>query len=193
MNYAPKLFGEPATGTPPPDGDPHHRKAALVGAVGAETEQAVDAGKAGWIGQHFGREALAALACAPTPRPAPPRHRRASRSAPARRHIWCGSGRRSCGNRTDPARHKGRPARPGSRTPADCPTGPCRATGCSSDWRRRRSAHRPSPPPNSPSSAMQQRIGLTRAPAPRCAPAARDRRRISRTRRRGRRVAAPPA
>src|SRR5260370_122984 len=31
----------------------HHCKAALVGAVGAETKQAVDAGKAGGIGQHL--------------------------------------------------------------------------------------------------------------------------------------------
>src|ERR1700754_1333495 len=40
---------------------PHDRKAAFVGAVGAETEQAVDAGKAGWVGQHFRRKPLAAL------------------------------------------------------------------------------------------------------------------------------------
>ena len=39
--------------------DPHHREAAFVGAVGAEAEQAVDAGKAGWIGQHIGGEPLA--------------------------------------------------------------------------------------------------------------------------------------
>src|SRR5258707_7963569 len=41
--------------------DAHHGKAALVGAVGAETKQPVDAGKAGWIGQDFGREPLRPL------------------------------------------------------------------------------------------------------------------------------------
>src|SRR3954453_19247861 len=40
---------------------PHDGKAAFVGAVGAEPEQAVDAGEAGWIGQHLRRETLAAL------------------------------------------------------------------------------------------------------------------------------------
>src|SRR5262249_51954908 len=40
-------------------GDPHHREPALVGAVGAETEQPVDAGKAGGAGERIRRELLA--------------------------------------------------------------------------------------------------------------------------------------
>src|SRR4029077_18543938 len=35
-------------------GDTHHGEAPLVGAVGAEAEQPVDPGKAGWAGQHIG-------------------------------------------------------------------------------------------------------------------------------------------
>src|SRR5665213_4424262 len=42
-------------------GHAHHRKPALIGAVGAEPEQAVDAGKAGWIGQYLGRKPLLPL------------------------------------------------------------------------------------------------------------------------------------
>ena len=42
-------------------GDLHHRKAALVGAVGAESKQAVDAGKARRVGQRFRRKTLRAL------------------------------------------------------------------------------------------------------------------------------------
>ena len=58
-SYAPKTLRR--TGdrlTPPPVADAHHREAALVGAVGAEAKQPVDAGKARRIGQHFRREAL---------------------------------------------------------------------------------------------------------------------------------------
>src|SRR5436309_15501325 len=40
---------------------PHHGQAAFVGAVGAEAEQTVDTGEAGWIGQHFRRKPLGAL------------------------------------------------------------------------------------------------------------------------------------
>ena len=87
----------------------------------------------GWSAHR--RKPLRRPAFAPVPRPAPPRHRRASRCAPARRRIWRGSGRRRRGSRTDRAPHKGRPARPGSRTRADCPTARCRAAGCSADWR----------------------------------------------------------
>src|SRR6266403_1962869 len=41
--------------------DLHDCKAALVGAVGAESKQPIDAGKAGWIGQDFRREPLRPL------------------------------------------------------------------------------------------------------------------------------------
>ena len=60
----------------------------------------------------------------------------------------------SCGSPTDRARHRDRPAAPGSRTPADCPTDRCRAAGCCANSSPRRSAHPRSPPPNSPSSAI---------------------------------------
>ena len=39
----------------------HDRKTALVCAVSTEPKQAIDAGKAGRIGQHFRREPLSAL------------------------------------------------------------------------------------------------------------------------------------
>src|ERR1700747_113658 len=39
--------------------DSHHREPAFIGAVGAEAEETVDAGKAGWVGQDVGRIALA--------------------------------------------------------------------------------------------------------------------------------------
>ncbi len=58
---APKLFGEPATGTGAARADAHDRQAALVGAVGAEAKQAVDAGKARRVEQHVGLETLPAL------------------------------------------------------------------------------------------------------------------------------------
>ena len=127
-------------------GDLHHRKAALVGAVGAESEQAVDAGKAGRIGQRFRRKTLRALRSTAR-RPARPRHRPALRCAPGRRRIWRGSGRRRRGSPTDPARHRARPAARGSRRRADCPTARCRATGCCANSRPPRSAHPPSPRP----------------------------------------------
>src|SRR5258708_10006308 len=41
--------------------DLHDRKATLIGAVGAETKQPIDAGKAGWICQDFRREPLRPL------------------------------------------------------------------------------------------------------------------------------------
>ena len=88
---------------------------------------------------------------------------------------------------------RGRPAAPGWRTRADCPTGRCRAAGCFSDW----------PPAAVSASATcthgvavvgdEQRIGRTAAPAPRCAPARRGRRRIFRTRRCVRSCGRPPA
>ena len=61
LRYAPKLFGEPATADAAAGGDLHHREAALVGAVGAESEQPVDAGEAGRIGQRLRRKTLRAL------------------------------------------------------------------------------------------------------------------------------------
>src|SRR5690242_16222451 len=39
----------------------HYREPALIGAVGAETEQAVDAGETRGVGEHVGREARGAL------------------------------------------------------------------------------------------------------------------------------------
>src|SRR5207249_11151842 len=42
-------------------GDLHHGKPTFIGAVGAESEQAVDAGKARRVGQRFRRKTLAAL------------------------------------------------------------------------------------------------------------------------------------
>src|SRR6202022_918368 len=39
----------------------HDSQAAFVAAVGAETEQAVDAGESGRVGQHLGRKPLPAL------------------------------------------------------------------------------------------------------------------------------------
>ena len=90
--------------------DPHHRKAALVGAVGAEAEQAVDAGKARRIGQRFRRKTLPAL-------------RSRQRGDQRDRVIGerCGThgigavfgavaAGESCGSPTDPARHRARPA-----------------------------------------------------------------------------------
>ena len=50
----------------------------------------------------------AALVSAPAPRPVLPRHRQGLRCAPARRRIWCGSGRRRRGSLTDLARRTGR-------------------------------------------------------------------------------------
>ena len=77
----------------------HHREPALVGAVAAEAEQPVDAGKARRIGQHLLGEALRALRLAPAPRPAPPRHRRASRCAPGPGRSARDSAPRNCGSR----------------------------------------------------------------------------------------------
>src|SRR6266576_7199759 len=42
-------------------GHPHYREAALVGAIGAETKQPIDAGEAGGVSQRFRRKALSAL------------------------------------------------------------------------------------------------------------------------------------
>src|SRR5690242_11066529 len=42
-------------------GDLHHRESALIAAVGAEPEQAIDAGKSRGVGERFRRKTLAAL------------------------------------------------------------------------------------------------------------------------------------
>ena len=127
--------------------DAHHGKAALLcRRRGNETARQCRQSRMDWSGLRA--RTVAALAFAPAPRPARPRHRPASRCAPDQNRIWRGSGPRNCGSRQGPARHKGRPAMLGLRIRADCPTGRCRAIGCFSNWRRPPSERRPCSPPS---------------------------------------------
>ena len=98
----------------------------------------------------------------------------------------------SCGSRTDPARHRARPAAPGSRTRADCPTAGAEQLDVVQIGARRgqRVGHRHH---GVAVIGDEQRIGRSPAPAPPCAPRRRGRRRISRTRRCGRPCGRPPA
>ena len=181
---------------PPLRRHPQHRQPALVGAVGAEAEHAVDAGKARGIGQHLLAEALRRLASSPARRPAPPRHRRASRCAPDPGRSGRDNAPRNCGSRSDPAPAYQPPSSDGS-------------------VKMRWSSHRPVPSSctrfkltPSPASALhhlRHRVGAVgnedrcrpgRPPAPRAAPArpsCSDRADISPAPRRGRRGAALPA
>ena len=165
---------------------PHDRKAALVGAVGAEAEQAVDAGEARRIGQHFRREALRRLGFAPAPRPARPRHRPASRCAPARRRIWRGSGRRNCGSRPDPARRKGRPAAPGCANTRGLSHRPVPSSWMFLRFAPAAVSASAIPTTASPSSARNSASACAERLRHVAGRRRRDRRRISRTRRCGR-------
>ena len=190
-NYAPKLFGEPATGTPPPL--PTRMTASprsLVPSGRKRNSPSIPAKPEG-LGQHLRREPLRALRS---------RQRRDQRDRVVGQRR--GADRLAAVARAIAAREGAEAGRIGRRietalqvrayrTRADCPTARCRATGCCANSRPPRSAHRRS----RRRSRRHRRSGAhrpVRAPAPRCAPARRGRRHISRTRRCVRRAGSPP-
>ena len=191
-SYAPKLFGDPATGCCR-RGDLHHRKAALVGAVGAEPEQAVDAGKARRVGQRFRRKTLRALR---SRQRRDQRHRVIGQRRGAHR-VGAVFGAVAAGEGAEARRiRRGiEPAlqRRAARTRADCPTARCRAAGCCADSRRLAVSASAAADHRFAVVGDEQRVGRAQRLRHRRAPRRRDRRRISRTRRCGRPCGRPPA
>ena len=129
-------------------GDLHHRKAALVGAVGAESKQAVDAGKARRIGQRLRRKTLRALLLRQR---RDQRHRVIGQRRGAHR-IGAVFGAVAAGESAE-ARRIRRGIEPALQRRARehariVPQTRCRATGCCANSRPPRSAHPPSPRPS---------------------------------------------
>ncbi len=158
--YAPKLFGEPATGVAPPVATRiTARPRSLVPSERKRNRPSMPAKPDGLV------SVSGAKRCAPCVlrQRRDQRHRVIGQRRGAHRlarRIWCGSGRRKRGSPTDPARHKGRPAARGSRTRADCPTDRCRATGCCCKFAPAAVSASAVATTDSPSSAMKQRVGL---------------------------------
>ena len=88
--------------------------AALVGAVGAEAEHAVDAGEARLVGQRLLGRSAPALASSPARRRATPRHRRASPGAADPVRSASDSGPRKRGNPDGSGAANQPPCAPGS-------------------------------------------------------------------------------